>query len=275
MVLSIGGRSRLGRRGAGLSRAGAADVRPLAVVPDQLLTGVWDVNAKGGGEIQGGAGGQGSTVGAGAAIMILGVIGDPMSLAVIVQAMQSDRGVDTIPGHAFSRLMIAGSDGLALKYREARVPPGEKDIDEPLGDLFLRQERFQELVAKEQHDLDRIGRGNRQKGAVGQDETIRQETVQVRVKAGGIIAIRLNGGDHGWKHRRVSRATWHLHRGIQEDLFDGVVVTAAQLSQEPAIVLEREAEHLGDGDDMLTDGDFAQNVLVDMLGKEQGTLLVA
>ena len=65
-----------------------------------------------------------------------------------------------------------------------------------------------------------------------------------------------------------------MPRGIQEKLLDGVVIRAAQLAQQLALVLEREAQHLGDGDDMLTDGNFAQNLLVDVLGKQQGALLM-
>jgi hypothetical protein len=42
------------------------------------------------------------------------------------------------------------------------MTPGENNIDEPLGDFSLCQERLQE------HDLDRIGPGNREKGTVGQ-----------------------------------------------------------------------------------------------------------
>jgi len=39
--------------------------------------------------------------------------------------------------------------------------------------------------------------------------------------------------------------------------------------------LETEAEHLGDGDDILADGNWAQDPLLDVLGKQQGALLVA
>jgi len=39
--------------------------------------------------------------------------------------------------------------------------------------------------------------------------------------------------------------------------------------------LETEAEHLGDGDDILADGNCAQDLLLDVLGKQQGALLVA
>jgi hypothetical protein len=65
-----------------------------------------------------------------------------------------------------------------------------------------------------------------------------------------------------------------LQCGIQEKLLDGLVIRPAQLPQELAIVLETEAQHLGNGDDMLTDGDFAQNLLLDVLGKQQGALLM-
>jgi hypothetical protein len=37
---------------------------------------------------------------------------------------------------------------------------------------------------------------------------------------------------------------------------------------------ETEAEHLRDGDDVLPDGNIAQDLLLDVLGKEQGALLV-
>ena len=66
-----------------------------------------------------------------------------------------------------------------------------------------------------------------------------------------------------------------LGRGKQKDLLDGIVKTPAQLAQELAILLETEAQHLGDGDDVLADEDLAQNLLVDVLGKEQGALLMA
>jgi hypothetical protein len=66
-----------------------------------------------------------------------------------------------------------------------------------------------------------------------------------------------------------------LGRGKQKDLLDGIEKTPAQLAQELAIVLETEAQHLRDRDDVLADGDLAQNLLVDVLGKEQGAFLMA
>jgi hypothetical protein len=40
-------------------------------------------------------------------------------------------------------------------------------------------------------------------------------------------------------------------------------------------MLEEDAEHFGDGDDVLADGDFFENFLLDPLGKEDDSLLVA
>jgi len=37
-----------------------------------------------------------------------------------------------------------------------------------------------------------------------------------------------------------------------------------------AVVLEAEAQHFGNGDDVLADGEIAEDLLVDVLGKEQG-----
>jgi hypothetical protein len=45
-----------------------------------------------------------------------------------------------------------------------------------------------------------------------------------------------------------------------------VLKAPAQLAQELAIVRETKAQHLGDGDHVLTDGDLAQNLLVDVFG---------
>jgi len=169
--------------------AGAADVGELPVVPYQLLASVGDVDAKGGEEIKGGTGGGSRRIRAGAVIMILGIIGDLMSLAVIVQAIQSNRGMDTISGQSFSPFMIVRQDAVALKYRKAGVPPGEKDIDQPLADLFLCQQGLEELVAEQQHNQGGIGPGNREKGAVGQKQPIRHDAVKMRVIPGRIVTI--------------------------------------------------------------------------------------
>jgi len=73
---------------------------------------------------------------------------------------------------------------------------------------------------------------------------------------------------------RAPRGSTSLVRRKQEGLPDGVVKAPAQLTRELAIVLETEAERLGDGDDVLADGDLAQNLPVDLFGKERGAFLV-
>lgn len=83
-VISIRGGRRPGRRGAGFSGAGAADMGPLAIVPDELLSGIGEVGAMGGEEIESRAGKSARRMRAGTAAMILGVVGDPSGPAIVV-----------------------------------------------------------------------------------------------------------------------------------------------------------------------------------------------
>jgi hypothetical protein len=124
--------------------------------------------------------------------MILGMVDDLTGLPVIIQAIQSNGGMDAISGQAFSCLMIVRGDAVAQKYGKAGMAPGKKDVNQPLADLFLCQQRLQELVAEQQHDLDWVRRRNREKGAVWENQPIRDETVQMRVISGRVTAIRLD-----------------------------------------------------------------------------------
>ena len=63
--------------------------------------------------------------------------------------------------------------------------------------------------------------------------------------------------------------------GILEEFPDRGVEALARQAEELAVVLEAEAEHLGDGHDVLAHGEVAKDLRVDALGKEQGPLLVA
>jgi hypothetical protein len=84
--------------------------------------------AKGGEEIESRTGGRGRRIGSGAALMILGIIVDLTGLPVIMQSIQSYGRVEAISGQAFPRLMVIGRDAVALKYREAWMPPGESVV---------------------------------------------------------------------------------------------------------------------------------------------------
>ena len=92
--------------------------------------------------------------------------------------------------------------------------------------------------------------------------------MKMRMKPGGIITVALQGGDHAGEGAAIPG-------GILEEILDGGVEALAQQAEEPAVVLEAQAQHLGNGDDILADGEIAQDLLVDMLGKEQGALLMA
>ena len=77
----------------------------------------------------------------------------------------------------------------------------------------------------------------------------------------------LQGGDHAGEGAAI-------RGGILEELLDGGVEALAQQAEELAIVLEAEPQHFGNGDDVLADGEVAQDLLVDVLGEEQGALLM-
>jgi hypothetical protein len=77
------------------------------------------MSAKGGEEIEGGAGGRGSRIRAGTAIVVFGIVADLTGVGVVVESIQRHGRVDTIPGQAFSGLMIVRRDAVPLKYGEA------------------------------------------------------------------------------------------------------------------------------------------------------------
>jgi hypothetical protein len=53
-----------------------------------------------------------------------------------------------------------------------------------------------------------------------------------------------------------------------------LVKALAEEAEELAVVLEEDAEHLGDRDDVLADGDSFEYFFLDALGKENDSLLV-
>jgi hypothetical protein len=61
---------------------------------------------------------------------------------------------------------------------------------------------------------------------------------------------------------------------LLEELFECLVKAPAQEAKELAVVLEENAEHLGNGDNVLADRDFFEDFLLDPLGKEKHPLLM-
>ena len=88
------------------------------------------------------------------------------------------------------------------------------------------------------------------------------------MKAGGVITVALQGGDHAGEGAAIAG-------GILKELLDGGVEALAQKAEQLAVVLEAQPQHFGDGDDVLAEGEVAQNLCVDVLGKEEGALLMA
>jgi hypothetical protein len=90
----------------------------------------------------------------------------------------------------------------------------------------------------------------------------------MRMKPGGFVTVALERGNHAGERAAITG-------GILEELLDGGVEALAEKAEELAVVLDREAQHLGDGDDVLADREVAQELFVDVLGEEQGALLMA
>jgi hypothetical protein len=132
----------------------------------------------------------------------------------------------------------------------------------------LGQQHIQELVTKQPHDLDRIGARERGKQAFGRNQSIRDQTVKMGMEPGGVVTIGLQRSDHAGESPAV-------RGGFLEKLLDGCKKALAQDADEIAIVLEAEAQHLRDGHDILTNRQIAQNVSIDVFGKQQGALMMA
>ena len=90
----------------------------------------------------------------------------------------------------------------------------------------------------------------------------------MRMKPSGIITVALEQGDHAGQRAVIAR-------GILQELLDRGVEALAQQAEKLAVILEAQAQHLRNGDDVLADREVAQDLFVDVLGKEQGALLMA
>jgi len=100
------------------------------------------------------------------------------------------------------------------------------------------------------------------------NKALGDQTVEMGMKPGGIVTIALQRGDHAGDGAAIAG-------GILEELLDRSVEALAQQAEQLAVLLEAQAQHFGDGDDVLADGEVAQDLFVDVLGKEEGALLMA
>ena len=233
---------------------------------DQLLSRVRHVRAQGGQEVERGKDAGRGGIAAGAALAA--AVDDLPAFRAIAHTFEGYRGVNHVAGQAPAGLVIVGIYAFALKNREARGNPIPHDLDQARRDLFPCEQRLDELVPEQLDEADRIRGRNGDKGSSRGDKAVGNQTVQMRMKPAGIIAIALQGGDHAGQCAAIPG-------GMLEELLDGGVEALAQEAEQLAVVLEAEAEHFGDGDDVLADGEVAEDLLVDVLRKQQGPLLVA
>ena len=181
---------------------------------------------------------------------------------------KQSQNINHVAGQPLAGLVVVGIDALSLEDGEARMPPIPHDLHQAGRGLFPCQQRFDELVPEQLHDPDRIGARDGDQGALRRNQAVRDQTVKVRMKPGGFVSIGLQGGDHAGQGVA-------LPGGLLEELLDRGIEALPQQAEQLAVVLEAEPEHFGDGHNVLADGEIAQDLLVDMLRKEQGTLLMA
>jgi hypothetical protein len=148
------------------------------------------------------------------------------------------------------------------------MDPVPHDLDQARRDLFPCEQRLDELVPEQLHEAERIRARNGDKRSSRGNKALGDQTVEMGMKAGGIVTVALQRGDHAWEGAAVPG-------GILEELLDGGVEALAQQAEQLAVVLETQPQHFGDGYDVLADREVSQNLFVDVLGKEQGSLLMA
>lgn len=90
----------------------------------------------------------------------------------------------------------------------------------------------------------------------------------MRVEMQQVITIGLNRYDHAGKGLFVRAC-------FAEEVLDCLVKALAKEAEELAVVLEEDAEHFRDSDDVLPDRHFFQDFLLDALGEQNDPLLVA
>ena len=118
------------------------------------------------------------------------------------------------------------------------------------------------------HEADRIRARDGNKRSFRGNQAVGDQTVEMGMKPGGIVTVALQRGDHAGDGAAIAG-------GILEEFLDRGVEALAQQAEQLAVVLEAQPQHFGDGDDVLADREVAQNLFVDVLGKEQGALLMA
>jgi hypothetical protein len=170
-IFMVGGQriGRLCRRGSVSMNAGPAHIGEGAAVTHQLLSGIRNMGAQSGQEVERREDPGGGGLGIAAWLALPAIVDDLTRFRAIAQALQGDRGMDHVAGQALARLMVVRIDALAVKDGEARVPPAVQDFHQTRRDLIPCQQGLYELVAEQLHDPDRIGARDGDKRALGRN----------------------------------------------------------------------------------------------------------
>jgi hypothetical protein len=247
-------------------RPSPVGVGKSSIIADQLLSGIRDVQAQCGQEVECGKDAGRGGIAAGAPFPA--VVDDLAGFRPVAQAFEGDRGMEHVTGQAPAGLMVIRIYALSLENGEARMDPAAHDFDQAGRDLFARQQRFDKLAAGQLHDGDGIGASDGDERAVGRNQAVGNQAMKMGMKPSGIIAVALERGDHAGEGAAIAC-------GMLEQFLDGGVETLAQEAEQLAVIFEGQAQHLRDGDDVLAHREVARNLFIDVLGKEQGALLMA
>jgi len=177
-------------------------------------------------------------------------------------------GVQNIHRQFFTGSGIAGQNRRALVDGEAGMPEAIEDFEGRGIDFLQAQKLLEQLMAKEQHQLMRIGSGQREERTFGEENAIGHYGVAVRVPIGYMIAVSVNADDHAGNGSRI------LAGGLQH-LPNGGIGAGTQEAQETTIEAKVLSEQLGDGENKLAVGSIGQDLNVQPVGKGGHPLGVA
>ncbi len=191
--------------------------------------------------------------------MHLGPVGDPAVLRMSAHLLLGEGGPQDILGELLPPVLVSAVNAHLVMDASPGVPPAYQLLDQRLIDLSLPSKHREDLVAREQLKFLEIDVGHGSQPAVGRKQAIRDDGMQMRMPIRQ-IAEGLNRHNHPGDRLRL------LQGGLEEHFETGIDVLT-ECAQEAAILSEIDAEHLGDGEDILAMGNGSKQMLGDPFAK--------
>ena len=156
-----------------------------------------------------------------AAAVLPAVVDHLAGFGAIAQAFEGDGWLEHVAGQAPTGIVIFGSNRLALENGETGMGPVLHDFDQAGRDLFPGEKGPDELVAEKLHEADRIRARDGNQRTIGGYQAVGDQTVQMGMKPGGIVAVALQRGNHAGEGAAISG-------GILKELLDRGIKGLAQ-----------------------------------------------